>query len=125
MKRQNKKGLMVTLFMAAVLGTSAYAFTASNTVGTGAAGDGTSGPGGISGYTVSNVHYDSSDDVNVTSVAFDILPANPSGTVKAALNGGTLQSCVGNVAGTTFTCDVSANAISILASDELRVVAFG
>ena len=32
MKRQrNRRGLLVTLFLAAVLGTSAYAFTATNT----------------------------------------------------------------------------------------------
>jgi hypothetical protein len=117
--------LIGTLFLAAILGTSAYAFTASNTVGAGAAGDGDTGPGGISGYVISNVHYDSTDDTNITETSFDILPANPTGTVKAAINGGSLQTCVGNLAGTHFTCDVSANAISILASDSLRVVAFG
>jgi hypothetical protein len=123
--QRNKRGLVATLFLAAIMGTSAYAFTASNTVAGGAAGDGTTGPGGISGYAVTNVHYNSSDDTNITSVSFDMAPANPSGTTKASLNGGSLQSCVGNLAGTHFTCNVSANAVTITASDELRVVSFG
>ena len=128
MKRQrNKRGLVATLFLAGILGTSAYAFTASNTFsgGPGSAGDGSSGVHSITGYDVTNVHYDSTDDTNITSVAFDMLPANPSGTTKASLNGGSLQSCVGNLAGTHFTCDVTANAVTITASDELRVVSFG
>jgi hypothetical protein len=123
--KRNKRGLVATLFLAAIMGTSAYAFTATNTVAGGAAGDGTTGPGGISGYAVSNVHYDSSDDTNITEVQFDMLPANASGTTKATLNGGTLQSCSHNLAGTHFTCDVSANAVTIELSDNLRVVSFG
>jgi hypothetical protein len=130
MKRQrNKGGLIATLLLAGVLGTSAYAFTASNTItNPGNAGDGTSGS--ISGYDITNVHYGSTGGTNVESVTFDINPAvDPStGSVKAALNGGALSSACSDAsagAGTTYTCDVSGNAISILASDTLRVVAFG
>src|SRR4051812_46647506 len=123
MKRQrNKRGLVATLFLAGILGTSAYAFTASNTFsgGAGAGGDGSSGVNSISGYDVTNVHYDSSNNTNITDVTFDISPAvDPSiGSVRAALNSSTLQDCVDASAGagTTYTCDVSAEvpAVSIL-----------
>ena len=125
MKRQrNRRGLLVTLFLAAVLGTSAYAFTASNTIANpGSAGDGVSPS--MAGYTVTNVHYASSDDTNITSVSFDLNPAN-TGTVKAALNGGALSpACTGSAGGTHFVCDVSGDSVTITASDTLRVVAFG
>jgi hypothetical protein len=127
MKRQrNRRGLLVTLFLAAVLGTSAYAFTATNTISDpGTAGDGVSGS--MVGYdvTAGSVHYDSSDDTNITSVSFDLSPAN-TGTVKAALNGGALSpACSGSAGGTHFVCDVSGDGITITASDTLRVVAFG
>jgi hypothetical protein len=132
MKRQrNKRGLVATLFLAGILGTSAYAFTASNTINdAGHAGDG-NGPGSITGYDVTNVHYDSVGGTNIESVKFDIDPAvDPAtGSVKAALNGAALSDCgdASAGAGTTYLCDVSAAlpAVSILASDTLRVVAFG
>jgi hypothetical protein len=131
MKRQrNKGGLIATLLLAGVLGTSAYAFTASNTISNpGNAGDGTSGS--MSGYTISNVHYGSVGGTNVESVTFDISPAvSASGTVKAAVSdnstpGALSSACTDNGGGTNFTCDVSGNAVSIAASDNLRVVAFG
>jgi hypothetical protein len=129
--QRNKRGLVATLALAAIMGTSAYAFTATNTFtgGAGAAGDGSSGPGSISGYDVTNIHYDSVGNTNITDVTFDISPAVPTGTVRAGLNTSTLQSCTDTSAGagTTFHCDVSAEvpAVSILASDSLRVVAFG
>jgi hypothetical protein len=58
MKRQQKKrGLLVTLVLAVVLGTSSYAFTASNTIAdAGNAGDGNGGTA-IGGYTVTAVHH--------------------------------------------------------------------
>src|SRR4051794_11430312 len=128
MKRQrNKRGLVATLFLAAILGTSAYAFTASNTfsAGAGTAGDGSSGPGSITGFDVTNIQYASSDDTDVTSVSFD-LDSAANGSVKASLNNQALSpACTGSVGNTHFVCDVSADGITITASDSLRVVAFG
>jgi hypothetical protein len=127
MKRQrNRRGLLVTLFLAAVLGTSAYAFTATNTISDpGTAGDGVSGA--MSGYdvTAGSVHYASTDDTNITDVSFDLSPAN-TGTVKAALNGGTLSpACTPIGGGTHFVCDVSGDNVTITATSTLRDVAFG
>ena len=59
-----------------------------------------------------------------SSVAGSAAGTN-SKVVYAALNGGALQSCVPNVPGTHFVCNVSANGVTITASDELRVVSFG
>jgi hypothetical protein len=131
MKRnRNKGGLIATLLLAGVLGTSAYAFTATNTItDPGHAGDGTSGS--ISGYDITDVHYGSVGGTNVESVTFDIDPAVASpGTVKAAVSddttpGALSPACTDNGGGTNFTCDVSGDAVSIHDSDNLRVVAFG
>jgi hypothetical protein len=132
MKRQQKKrGLLVTLVLAVVLGTSSYAFTASNTIANaGNAGDGNGGTA-IGGYTVTAVHYDSSDSSHITSVKFNISPSvDPvNGVVKASINGGALSSgCVDvSVAndGSKYNCDVSGDNITIGAAAALRVVAFG
>src|SRR4051794_22699284 len=109
-QKRNKRGLVATLFLAGILGTSAYAFTASNTINdAGHAGDG-NGPGSISGYDVTNVHYDSTGGTNIESVKFDIDPAvDPTvGKVKAAVNGAALSDCVDDSAGagTTYECDL-------------------
>src|SRR5690242_10637473 len=70
--------------LVAVLGIAggAYAFTASNTVGSSKAGDGT---GTISGYTISALHYtlNTTNPANVDSFTFTTNSAPVSGsTIK-------------------------------------------
>jgi hypothetical protein len=120
MKKRNKSGLVATLFLAAILGTSAYAFTASNTVSAQVAGDGTAG---VSGYTVSNVHFSIPDDPTAgTTVTFHL--SGTASTVKASgsTDGTGLVSCsvVGAPANDDWSCDLTQ---TLTSADNLRVAA--
>jgi hypothetical protein len=114
--------LVVAVGIAAVLGTGAYAFTASNTVPNTTAG---SGVGTVSGYAVSGVHYtlNTTTPANIDSLTFTVSPVIPSTgngkvVVQAALTSGgpTNYSCTTNTSGDTVTC---ATASPQLMSDKL------
>jgi hypothetical protein len=83
--RRRLTGLLV-LGLAAVLGVSAFAFTASNTVASHSAG---AGAGTVSGYTVSSpTNYTfSGDGLTMTAVTFDLDKA--ASDVQVALTAGT------------------------------------
>lgn len=102
--------LVIAVAVAAILGTGAYAFTASNTVPNSTAG---SGVGTVSGYTVSGVHYtlNATTPSNIDSLTFTVSPVIPSTgagkvIVQAALSTGgpTTYTCSSNTAGETVTC---------------------
>ena len=102
--------VVIAVAIAAILGTGAYAFTASNTVANSTAG---SGVGTVSGYTVSAIHYslNSTTPANIDSLTFTVAPVIPStGTgkvvVQAALTSGgpTSYNCSSNTTGETVTC---------------------
>ncbi len=115
---------LVALAALGVVATSAFGFAASNNMaGAGSnAGDGTAG---ISGYTVSNVHYtlNATNPANIDSVSFGLAPAVPAtGSVSARLvTGGSWFPCSLNGAGTVATCAVSG--VTVAAADLLQVVA--
>jgi hypothetical protein len=102
--------VVIAVAVAAILGTGAYAFTASNTVANSTAG---SGVGTVSGYTVSGIHYslNAATPANIDSLTFTVSPVIPStGTgkvmVQAALTSGgpTSYTCSSNTTGETVTC---------------------
>ena len=102
--------VVIAIAIAAILGTGAYAFTASNTVANSTAG---SGVGTVSGYTVSGIHYslNATTPANIDSLTFTVAPVIPStGTgkviVQAALTSGgpTTYTCSSNTTGETVTC---------------------
>lgn len=106
-----------------VLMVAVYGFAASNTVGTSAAGDGSAA---ISGYTVTNIHYNlnATDPSQITSMTFTIAPAIPAGGavhVKLISTGTTYTSCT-VASGTNVTCTF-AGGVSVLSADQLRVIA--
>lgn len=71
-----------------VAGTSAYSFTASNTMPSAAAAEAGGGSVAVSGYTISNITYTfSADGTTVTAVGFDLDSA--ANDVKVALTSGT------------------------------------
>ncbi|HWB22869.1 MAG TPA: hypothetical protein VG652_08270 [Gaiellaceae bacterium] len=99
-----------SVLAAAALGGGVYAFTATNTVPATTAG---SGQGVVSGYTVTNVHYNlnAATPTNIDSLTFTISPSVPStGTgkvdVQATLSTGgpNPYTCSTNTAGDTVTC---------------------
>lgn len=81
------KRLIIPAAAAAILGTSGFAYMATNTVAPSFAG---SGNGSISGYHVTNLAYTTDNQQNyITSVSFDLNHyANPA-NVKAVTHDGT------------------------------------
>jgi hypothetical protein len=101
---------LVALVASGVIAGGAYAFTAANTVPNSTVG---AGSGTVSGYTVSNIHYnlDSTTPLNIDSLTFAVSPVIPSTgsgkvQVQAALTSGGPYSytCTTNTAGDTVTC---------------------
>ena len=114
MFRKSSRVLLVTLLLFVLAG-STYAFAATNTVPPTFAGD---GEGGISGYTVSNITYSTSEG-NLTGVSFD-LNSTASVVQASVLDGSTLVACTSSD-GTSWSCPFSG--VSVLDADMLRVVA--
>ncbi len=113
--------LLGVLAVPALVAISTYAFAASNTVPTSAAGEGANA---ISGYTISNIDYtlNSSNPANVDQVEFDLNAAPPAtADVKAKLvaSSSTWYTCTIS-AGTHSTCLTPGAAVSAI--DLLSVV---
>lgn len=113
--------LLGVLAIPALVAISTYAFAASNTVPTSAAGEGASS---ISGYTISNIDYtlNSINPANVDQVEFDLNTAPP-GTaevkVKLVASSTTWYGCTIS-SGTHATCLTSG--ATVAAADQLSVV---
>jgi hypothetical protein len=116
------KGLIGTVAAVVVITGGSYAFTASNTVPTTQAGQGT---GTVSGYTVSSVAYglNASTPGNIDTVTFTINPTSAT-TVKAQVaTGGTWYACT-NTAG-SVSCATTSPQLSAATAATLNVVATG
>ncbi len=115
--------LAFALLALMVLMVAVYGFAASNTVGASAAGDGSAA---ISGYTISNIHYNlnATNPATIDSMTFTVAPAIPAGGavhVKLISTGTTYTSCT-VTAGTNVSCTF-AGGVPVLNADELRVIA--
>ena len=123
MKRTSMRSrrLVVAVVAAAVLGSAAYVFTASNTVPATSAG---AGPGTISGYTASSVAYslNATNPANIDQVSFTLNPT-AAGTVKIKLApAGAWYACA-NSSG-SVTCDTTVGTqATVAAATELTVLA--
>jgi hypothetical protein len=115
--------LLLPLTAAVTLGLVTYALTASNTVPITRTG---AGSGVISGYTVSNVHYqlNATDPRNVDSVAFDLDTAPSAGStirIKLQSAGSTWYACTAS--GAAASCTTTSPQATAAAANELTVVA--
>jgi hypothetical protein len=114
---------LAVLALVLIMGATAYAFAAANTVPASGAGDGHSV---ISGYTVTNVTYtlNATTPTNIDSVKFNIAPtgsASAPTTVKAKLvTAGSWFGCT-IVSGTQWSCTTTG--VTALAADNLQIVA--
>ena len=113
--------LLCLLAVPALVAVSTYAFAASNTVPTSAAGEGASS---ISGYTISNIDYtlNSINPANVDQVEFDLNAAPPATAevkVKLVASSTTWYGCTIS-SSTHATCLTSGATVS--AADQLSVV---
>ncbi len=108
--RNRKVAIVVGVLAALAIGGGAYAFTASNTVPATTVG---AGSGVVSGFTVTNLHYNlnATTPANIDSLTFTISPVVPSTSsgkvvIAAALSTGgpTNYTCTSDTAGSTVTC---------------------
>jgi hypothetical protein len=111
------------MFSLTIISAAVYGFAAANTVPTSKAGD---GAGVVSGYTVSNIHYNlnASNPRNIDSVTFNLDTAPVAGstiTIKLVSAGSTWYTCT-NVAAAVTCNNGSTLGASVLTADELRVV---
>ena len=122
MKRTFRKTrILLTLLIVGIIAGAAYAFTASNTVPSTYAGDGSQT---ISGFTVSAVKYNlnATTPTNIDSVQFTLDQAAT--TVKIKLTAaGSYYDCT-NPSGNNWTCDTTVGTQATVApSDDLDVLA--
>ncbi|MFH2038076.1 MAG: hypothetical protein ABIJ65_01440 [Chloroflexota bacterium] len=120
MKKQKFIKLGIILLIAIVVSTSTYAFAAANTVPTSKAG---AGSGAISGYTVSNVHYNlnATNPSTIDSITFTLDSAPKAGStikIKLVSAGSTWYVCT-NIS-TAVTC--SSLSVSVVSVNTLEVV---
>jgi hypothetical protein len=113
------KSLIITILVL-VFATAAYALAASNTVPSSYAGEGV---GGVSGYGVTNLQYDlnGSNASNIDSVTFT-LDAAATNVIVRLVTTGSYYSCT-NTPGFDWSCDTTSPQATVLATDEVRVIA--
>lgn len=121
LKQFSKPGAILMLGLVLILAVAAYGFAAANTVPATRAGD---GAGEVSGYTISNVHYnlDDNNPGNIDAVAFtvDTAPSARS-TIKVQLDAnGAWYTCTAT--GTSISCDTTSPQATALTATNLRVV---
>jgi hypothetical protein len=100
---------------------SVYAFAASETIGPQTGGEGISP---ISGWTVSNLHYQLGQDPStISAVEFDL--DSSAAQVQVSLNSSDVAfySCE-NVSSTHWLCNTDSQ-VSVAGADQLRVIATG
>jgi hypothetical protein len=117
--RRTKRFALAAL-VAGIVASSAYAFTASNTVPATNSGSGSTA---ISGYTASSVAYtlNSSNPQNIDAVAFTLDKAAT--TVKVQLvSGGSWYGC-SVVSGNNWSCATTSPQATAATANQLTVVA--
>lgn len=117
---RRRKRFVLAALVSGVVASSAYAYTASNTVPVSSAG---SGSGAISGYTATNVSYtlNTSNPQNIDAVTFTISPTTTT-TVKVQLvGGGSWYSCSNS--GGSVTCATTSPQATAATANQLTVVA--
>jgi len=119
---------VVLVVLVAVLVAVGFAYAAENTVPVTGAGDGVEQ---ISGYTVTEVHYTLVDGnpANIAMVDFKLTPDSPltfaPTTVRVQLiTDGAWFECNPPVSPSThWTCNITGTGVTVLAANNLRVVA--
>jgi len=103
-RKRNRRALLMTAIVAAVIATSAYAFT--NTIGGVSPPNVGSGSGAIGGYTAGSINYNlAANPANVTSVQFTLANATAATTVQIQAD---------TVAGTWYTCNAPTGSAPML-----------
>ena len=129
MNNKKKWSIMLAGVVAVAIAGGAYAFTASNTVPATTAG---AGSGAVSGYTVTNIHYNlnATTPANIDSLTFTITPAVPStGTGKVIIStqlstgGPTNYTCTTETTGLIVTCSTTTPQLTVALIMGVTVIA--
>ena len=117
---KRRRSVLAALVVAGVVGSAAYAFTATNTVPASTAG---SGSGAISGYTVSAIAYtlNATTPTNLDAVAFTIAPTAATVVKIQLAAAGSWYTCA-NAAGSVI-CNTTSPQATVAAATNLTVVA--
>lgn len=119
-RNKRRRSVLAALVVASVIGSAAYAITATNTVPASTAG---AGSGAISGYTVSAIAYtlNATTPTNLDAVAFTIAPTAASVVKIQLAAAGSWYTCA-NVSG-SVTCNTTSPQATVAAATNLTVVA--
>jgi hypothetical protein len=121
-RKRNRRTLIITAIVAAVVATSAYAFT--NTIGGVAPPSVGSGSGPIGTYTASAISYTLSptNPLNLNQVSFNLANSTAATAVQISLDGTTWYSCV---MGTppAVTCATTAPQATAASATNMTIVA--
>ncbi len=110
---------LAALAIFAVIAMSAFGFAAAN-VGPGTTNAGSS-QDTISGFTITNVHYQNSGP-DLTNVSFDLAPAATSVSAKVTVAGSFVPCSLSPISGGSHaSCGISG--VTVLAADQLSIVA--
>jgi hypothetical protein len=117
---KNSTKFIIIVVIALALSGFTYAFAEANTVPATFAGDGAED---ISGYIISGVHYtlDVGNPALINAVIFTLDNAATTVRVKLVQAGTTYYTCT-VAGGTSVSCNIG-GAVTVLAADELRVIA--
>jgi len=125
-RKRNRRMLVMTAIVAAVLATSAYAFT--NTIGGVTPPAVGSGSGAIGGYTASNISYNlnAANPANVDSIQFNLANATAATTVQIqAVNASTWYTCGAPTGGAPMLVTCTTAGLTAAAANNLTIVAKG
>ncbi len=123
-RKRNRRMLVVTALVAAIVATSAYAFT--NTIGGVAPPNLGSGSGAINGYTASNIAYNlnATNPGNVDSVQFNLANATATTSVRIqAVSGGSWYACNAPSGAPPMLVVCPSAGLTSAAADNLTIVA--
>ena len=125
-RKRNRRALLMTAIVAAVIATSAYAFT--NTIGGVSPPNVGSGSGAIGGYTASNISYNlnAANPANVDSIQFNLLNATAATTVQIqAVTAGTWYACGVPTGSSPMLVTCTTAGLTSAAANNLTIVAKG
>jgi len=125
-RKRNRRALLLTAIVAAVIASGAYAFT--NTIGGVTPPSVGSGSGAIGGYTASNISYNlnAANPANVDSIQFNLLNATAATTVQIqAVNAGSWYACGAPTGVSPMLVTCTTAGLTAAAANNLTIVAKG
>ncbi len=125
-RKRNRRALLMTAILAAVIATGAFAYT--NTISGVTPPSVGSGSGAIGGYTASNIDYNlnATNPANVDSIQFNLANASAATSVQIqAVTGGSWYACGAPAGAPPMLVTCTTTGLTAEAADNLTIVAKG